>query len=185
MAQDRTRKIVVAGALSAVTILLGLTHWGFITWFSAFSFTIMAVPVIIGAVLEGPLVGLAIGLIFGLFSMLQAAIAPSAPGDTVFTNPLISILPRLLIGPVTWLVWKALKNSPIIGLILAGIAGSLTNTVLVLGMLGLFKIYPWPLIGASAVTNGLPEAAVAAVLTLIIAGITMQLQVGKKKGADL
>ena len=185
MAQDRTRKIVVAGALSAVTILLGLTHWGFITWFSAFSFTIMAVPVIIGAVLEGPLVGLGIGLIFGLFSMLQAAIAPTAPGDTVFTNPLISVVPRLCIGPVTWLVWRALQKIPALGLIAAGVAGSLTNTILVLGMLGLFKIYPWPLIGASAVTNGLPEAAVAAVLTLIVVGLTMQLKVGKRKGADL
>jgi uncharacterized membrane protein len=175
----------VAGALSAVTILLGLTHWGFITWFSAFSFTIMAVPVIIGAVLEGPLVGLGIGLIFGLFSMLQAAIAPTAPGDTVFTNPLISVVPRLCIGPVTWLVWRALQKIPVLGLIAAGIAGSLTNTVLVLGMLGLFKIYPWPLIGASAVTNGLPEAAVAAVLTLIIVGLTMQIKIGRRRGSDL
>jgi uncharacterized membrane protein len=175
----------VAGALSAVTILLGLTHWGFITWFSAFSFTIMAVPVIIGAVLEGPLVGLGIGLIFGLFSMLQAAIAPTAPGDTVFTNPLISVVPRLCIGPVTWLVWRALQKIPALGLVLAGVAGSLTNTVLVLGMLGLFKIYPWPLIGASAVTNGLPEAAVAAVLTLIVVGLTMQIKIGKRRGADL
>jgi uncharacterized membrane protein len=185
MAQERTRKIVVAGALSAVTILLGITHWGYITWFSAFSFTIMAIPVIIGAVLEGPWVGLGIGLIFGLTSMLQAAIAPTAPGDTVFTNPLISVLPRLFIGPMAWLVWKGLKKLPVIGLILAGLVGSLTNTVLVLGMLGVFQVYPWPLIGVSAVTNGLPEAAIAAVLTLIIVGITMQLQIGKKKGADL
>jgi uncharacterized membrane protein len=185
MAQERTRKIAIAGALSAVTILLGITHWGYITWFSAFSFTIMAVPVIIGAVLEGPWVGMGIGLIFGLTSMLQAAIAPTAPGDTVFTNPLISVLPRLVIGPVSWLVWNSLKKIPVVGLILSGLAGSLTNTVLVLGMLGLFKIYPWPLIGASAVTNGLPEAAIAAVLTLVIVGVTLQLQIGKKKGADL
>jgi uncharacterized membrane protein len=185
MAQDRTRKIVVAGALSAITILLGITHWGYITWFSAFSFTIMAVPVIIGAILEGPLVGLGIGMIFGLTSMLQAAIAPTAPGDVVFTNPLISVLPRLCIGPVAWLVWNALKKAPVVGLVMAGLAGSLTNTVLVLGMLGLFKIYPWLLIGTSAVTNGLPEAAVAAVLTLIIVGVTLQIQIGKKKGANL
>lgn len=185
MAQERTRKIAIAGALSAVTILLGITHWGYITWFSAFSFTIMAVPVIIGAVLEGPWVGLGIGLIFGLTSMLQARIAPTAPGDVVFTNPLISVLPRLCIGPVAWLVWNALKKVPVFGLMMAGLAGSLTNTVLVLGMLGLFKVYPWPLIGASALTNGIPEAAIAAVLTLITVGITMQIRVGNKKGADL
>jgi uncharacterized membrane protein len=185
MAQERTKKIVITGALSAVTVLLGLTHWGFIPWFGGISLTIMALPVIIGAILEGPLVGLGIGLIFGLFSLLQAAIAPNGPGDVVFTNPLISVLPRLLIGPVAWLVWVGLKKLPALGLILAGIAGSVTNTVFVLGMMGLFKLYPWPMIGAVAVANGLPEAGVTAVLTLLIVGLVLQLKIGKKRGADL
>ena len=185
LAQNRTRKIVVTGALGAVAVLLGLTHWGFIPWFAGVSLTILQVPVIIGAILEGPFVGLGIGLIFGLFSLIQAAVAPSGPGDVVFTNPLISVLPRLLIGPVSWLVWNALKKIPAVGLIASGLAGSLTNTVLVLGMMGLYKLYPWPLIGSVAVANGLPEAGVSAVITLIVVGITMQLKVGKKRGADL
>lgn len=185
MAQERTKKIVITGALSAVTVLLGLTHWGFIPWFGGISLTIMALPVIIGAILEGPLVGLGIGLIFGLFSLLQAAIAPNGPGDVVFTNPLISVLPRLLIGPAAWMVWVGLKKIPALGLILAGITGSVTNTVFVLGMMGLFKLYPWPMIGAVAVANGLPEAGVTAVLTLLIVGLVLQLKIGKKRGADL
>lgn len=185
MAQDRTRKIVITGALGAVSVLLGLTHWGFIPWFSGVSVTIMAVPVIIGAILEGPIVGAGIGLIFGLFSLLEAAIAPSGPGDVVFTNPLISVLPRLFIGPVSWLVWTGLKKIPIVGLILAGVAGSLTNTVLVLGIFGLYGIYSWLVLGGIALTNGLPEAAVSAALTLIIVGITLRIQVGKRRGADL
>lgn len=185
MAQDRTRKIVVAGALSAMAILLGLTHWGFIPWFGGISLTIMAVPVIIGAILEGPIVGLGIGLIFGLFSMLQAAIAPTGPGDVVFTNPLISVLPRLFIGPISWLVWQGLKKIPVLGLIAAGLAGSLTNTILVLGMLGLYQVYPWVALGGVAVSNGIPEAAVSSVLTLIIVGLTLQIKIGKRQGADL
>ncbi|MGB8252563.1 MAG: ECF transporter S component, partial [Anaerolineaceae bacterium] len=76
MSQDRTRKIVIAGVMAAVSILLGVTRWGFIPWFAGVSLTIMHVPVIIGAILEGPIVGLVIGLIFGLFSMIQAAVAP-------------------------------------------------------------------------------------------------------------
>jgi uncharacterized membrane protein len=185
MAQDRTRKLVITGALGAVAILLGLTHWGFIPWFAGVSLTIMHVPVIIGAILEGPLVGAGIGLIFGLFSLLQAAIAPSSPGDVVFTNPLISILPRLLIGPLSWLVWNALKKFPVPGLIASGLAGSLTNTIFVLGMLGLFQIYPWVLLGTIAVSNGLLEAALSAVITLLVVGVILQIHVGKKKGADL
>jgi uncharacterized membrane protein len=185
MAQDRTRKIVVTGALGAVAILLGLTHWGFIPWFAGISLTIMQVPVIIGAILEGPLVGVGIGLIFGLFSLLEAAVAPTGPGDVVFTNPLISVLPRLFIGPVAWLVWTALKKIPVTGLIASGLAGSLTNTILVLGMFGLYGIYSWPVLGGIVVSNGLPEAAVSAIITVIVVSITLQLKIGKKRGADL
>ena len=185
MAQDRTRKIVVTGALGAVAILLGLTHWGFIPWFAGISLTILQVPVIIGAILEGPVVGLGIGIIFGLFSLMQAAIAPSGPGDVVFTNPLISVLPRLFIGPVSWLVWNALKKIPAVGLIVAGLIGSLTNTVLVLAMFGIYGIYSWPILGGVAVTNGLPEAGVSAVITLIVVSIVKQIKIGKKRGADL
>ena len=185
MAQDRTRKIVVTGALGAVAVLLGLTHWGFIPWFAGISLTIMHVPVIIGAILEGPVVGAGIGLIFGLFSLLEAAIAPTGPGDVVFTNPLISVLPRLFIGPVAWLVWTGLKKIPVVGLITSGIVGSLTNTVLVLGMFGIYGIYSWPILGGVALSNGLPEAAVSAVITVIVVSITLQIKVGKKRGSDL
>lgn len=185
MPQDRTRKIVVTGVLGAIAILLGLTHWGFIPWFSGASLTIMAVPVIIGAVLEGPVVGLGIGLIFGLFSMLQAAIAPTGPTDVWFTNPLLSVLPRLFIGPIAWLVWRPLQKWPALGLILAGIAGSITNTVLVLGIIGLMGLLPWPVIGGVAVANGLPEAGVCAVITLLVVAAIRQIRVGKKQGADL
>ena len=77
----------------------------------------MHMPVIIGAILEGPVVGALIGLIFGVFSMIQAAVAPNGPIDAWFTNPLLSVLPRLFIGPVAWLVWRALKRWPVAGLL--------------------------------------------------------------------
>ncbi len=185
MPQDRTRKIVITGIMGAIAIFLGLTRWGFIPWFGGISLTIMTVPVIIGAVLEGPLVGLLIGLIFGVFSLIQAAVAPNFPSDTWFTNPLLSILPRLFIGPVAWLVWSALKKWPVAGLIGAGIAGSVTNTVLVLGMIGLLGYAPWAVLPPVVVANGLPEAGVAAVLVLVVVGAWMRIQVGRRQGANL
>jgi len=196
MAQDRTRKIVITAVLGAIAVLLGLTHWGFIPWFGGISLTIMHVPVIIGAILEGPLVGAGIGLIFGLFSLLQAAIAPTGVLDPLFTNPLLSILPRLFIGPVAWLVWTALKKWPVVGLIVSGIAGSLTNTVLVLGALGLFfgktplvaQTFGdnlWKALGGIATVSGLPEAGVSALNTLLVVAAYRQFTVGKKKGSDL
>jgi uncharacterized membrane protein len=185
MPQDRTRKIVVAAALGAVAVMLGLTHWGFIPWFGGVALTIMHVPVIIGAVLEGPVVGLLIGLIFGIFSMLQAAIAPTGPADVWFTDPILAVVPRLFIGPAAWIVWIALKRWPVPGLVTAGIVGSLTNTLLVLLVIGLKGLLPWPVLGGIVVSNGLPEAAVSALITTVVVAAWNAIKIGKREGADI
>ena len=185
MPQDRTRKIVVTGIMSAISIFLGLTRWGFIPWIGGVSLTIMHVPVIIGAILEGPIVGAAIGLIFGVASMIQAAVAPNGPTDVWFTNPLLSVLPRLFIGPVAWLVWRSLKRWPVVGLLSAALAGSVTNTVLVLGMLGLLGYLPWGVLPPIIIANGIPEVVLSMIIVLVVCSTWMRIQVGQKKGADL
>lgn len=183
--QHRTNKIALTGILGAIAVLLGLTRWGFIPWFGGVSLTIMHVPVIIGAILEGPLVGAGIGLIFGLFSMFQAAIAPAGPTDVWFTNPLLSVLPRLFIGPAVWLAYTSLKKYQIPAILFGAAAGSIVNTVLVLGTMGLMGYLPWALIGTIALINGLPEIGVSSLISLIVIAAIRQIRLGKKQGADL
>jgi uncharacterized membrane protein len=185
MPQDRTRKLVITGVMGAITILLGVTHWGFIPWFGGISLTIMHVPVIIAAILEGPVVGLGVGLIFGIFSMIQAAVAPTSPADVWFTNPVLAVLPRLFIGPVAYYVWKLLERIPVVGLIVAGVAGSLTNTILVLGVIGLMGLLPWAVLGGIVITNGLLEAGVSAFIVLVVVAAWRRIKVGKRQGSDL
>ena len=186
MVQDRTRKIVITGVLSAISIFLGITRLGFIPWVTGASLTIMQVPVILGAVLEGPIVGLVIGLVFGVFSLIQAAVAPTGPTDVWFTNPLLSIVPRLFIGPVAWLIFKALKQWKIPALVAAGIGGSLTNTILVLGMIGLLGFVPWGALPPIVLANGLPEAIASAIIVVAVVSIWWQIERGRKKeGSDL
>lgn len=176
-----TRKIVIAGVMGAISVFLGATHLGFIPWLAGAALTIMHVPVIIGAVLEGPAVGLAIGLIFGAFSLIQGAIAPTGPADVWFTNPLVSIVPRLLIGPIAWLAYRAVRGtSEIAALAVAGVAGSLTNTILVLGALGFLGFLPWSLIATIAVSNGLPEAVLAAMLTVAVVAAWKRVETGRE-----
>ncbi|HUX40260.1 MAG TPA: ECF transporter S component [Rectinemataceae bacterium] len=172
------RKIVIAGALGAVAIVLGATRIGFIPWVlgPGFELTVMAVPVIIGAVLEGPVVGLAVGAIFGAFSMIQ---------DTsgLFKNPLTALLPRMLVGVVAWLAYIPFaKRFPRVGAAVAGVAGSLTNTVLVLGSLALLypKAVSFDLAVKVGITNGFMEAAIAAVLTVAV--VALWLGIEKKGG---
>lgn len=185
MPQDRTRKLVITGVMGAIAVLLGVTHWGFIPWFGGISLTIMHVPVIIAAILEGPIVGLGVGLIFGIFSMIQAAVAPSSPADVWFTNPLLAVLPRLFIGPVAYFIWKLLEKIPVVGLIVAGIAGSLTNTILVLGVIGLMGLLPWAVLGGIVISNGLLEAGVSAFIVLVVVAAWRRIKVGKRQGSDL
>ena len=106
--RSKTRKLVVIGMLGGISIFLGLTPLGIIH-LPVMNLTIMHIPVIIGALLEGPLVGGAIGLIFGLLSMYQNITAPNLT-SFIFMNPIIALLPRILIGIVTYYVYTFIKN---------------------------------------------------------------------------
>jgi uncharacterized membrane protein len=96
--------------------------------------------------------------------------------DAAFTNPLISVLPRLLIGPATYGVYRLIAPSlkipsaarETVGIVISSVVGSLVNTVLVLSGLGIFGFFPWPMIGAVAVGNGPAEAVVAALISLAV-----------------
>ena len=160
------RKIVIAGALGAISVVLFLTNIGLIPWIAGASITVMHVPVIIGAVLEGPIVGSAVGLVFGVSALIKAGVAPQGPIDVFFVNPLISVLPRILVGVAAWAAYRAFrgKAGPVAAAA-AGIAGSLANSFLVLGALVLFGAIPLATALAVFAANGLIEAAAAAVLT--------------------
>lgn len=172
--------MAVAGALSAVSLVLMVTGLGLIP-LPFVSLTIMHVPVIIGAVLEGPIVGLFCGALFGVFTLIRAAVAATTEADMAFINPLISVLPRLFIGPAAYFVYTLVRGRKkeeaadvkaekkwafreTLASAAAGVAGSLTNTVLVLGALAVSKIIPWMVLITIAATNGLFEAAFAGIL---------------------
>ena len=105
-----SRQIAVIGMLSAISIVLGLSGFGFIPLPTAKA-TIMHIPVVIGSILEGPLVGAMIGLLFGLFSIVQNLTAPNIL-SFAFINPLVSVLPRVLIGITVYYTYKLLSGRP-------------------------------------------------------------------------
>ena len=130
-----TRQITMIGMLSAISIFLGLTGLGFIP-IHPIKATIMHVPVIIGGIIEGPIVGALVGLVFGLFSMYQAFTAPM-PTSFIFWNPIIALLPRILIGIVSYYSYKFVKskfNNESLSISIAAILGTLTNTIGVMGL---------------------------------------------------
>ncbi len=60
------------------------------------SLTTVHLPVIIGAFLLGPIFGSLLGLAFGLGSLIMAFLTGSY--NLPFTNPLLSVVPRVLLG---------------------------------------------------------------------------------------
>jgi len=154
------RKIAITGILSALSIALSYTPLGFMLIPGLqVQITFMHIPVIIGAILEGPITGAFIGMIFGLFSLYTATITP-LPIAFAFLNPLVSVLPRILIGVVAHYVYKGLSNvfrerRKAVSIGISAALGTITNTVGVLGMI--YVLYARRYIGAMIEMLNLPE----------------------------
>lgn len=135
------RQMTMIGMLSAVSIFLGLTGLGFIP-IPPVKATIMHIPVIIGAIVEGPVVGSLVGLVFGLFSMYQNFTAPG-PTSFIFWNPIIALVPRVLIGITAYYIYAFLKNkikNKSISIGTAAICATLVNTIGVLSLTYIFYL---------------------------------------------
>ena len=176
------RRIVVTGMLAALIAVLMLTGVGLIPIGPLVEITFLCLPVLIGVMAEGLGVGLTLGLAFGAISFIQAFSSPSILAP-YFMNPLVSVLPRVLIPVTTWLTVNGLSKllskggaGRVLAHGAAAFVGSLTNTVLVLGMVyvlirlgvvveGLDAGAAGALLLGVALSNGLPEAAAMLVVT--------------------
>lgn len=174
------RKIVIAGVLGSIAILLGVTQLGFIPVpTAAGTVTIVHIPVIVGAILEGWGVGTAIGLIFGVTSLLESTIP-------LFKDPLVAIVPRLFIGLFAYLIYAALKrNNEYIAIGAAGFIGSITNTVLVLTAAVLRNYLSVEVAVSVGLTNGIPEAIVSVIITIAVVAGWKKLTPNRKQKAKL
>jgi uncharacterized membrane protein len=168
------RSIVITGILAAISILLGITRIGYIPVPNlSGEATIMHVPVIIGAILEGPVVGTLVGAIFGITSMLQG-------GGTIFADPLVSVVPRLFIGVAAYYTYAALRGyNEYTAIIVGSIAGTLTNTVLVVGMLILRGYLPVAAV-PTLIPQVIAEVVIAAVITVAVVTAWKNIDGGRK-----
>jgi len=156
-----TRTIAVSGVLGAITIMLSVTGLGMIPMPSlAGRATIMHVPVILGAILEGPVVGAFTGFIFGLYSFMT-------PVGAIPADPIVRILPRILIGVTAYYTYVLCRRSAF-GAVMAAIVGTLTNTIGYLGLATLIGYLPWAASLTVMVTQMPFELVLASVLILAL-----------------
>ena len=110
-----TKFMVELAMMIAIIIVMSLTPLGYIK-LPGLTITFLTVPVAVGAIILGPIGGLVCGATFGLTSLYQAISGGSAftamlfsinPAGTIF----LTLVPRILEGWLTALIFKALHNN--------------------------------------------------------------------------
>ncbi len=192
----QTKNIVLLSLFTAIIILLAFTPIGIID-LPIMKITILHIPVIIASLLLGPKKGAFLGLIFGISSLIKNTLAPNLssfvftpfvplPGTNYgsFLSLIVCFVPRILTGIVPWFVYnflqkivsKNITTSKSIKIAVSAIAGSFTNTLLVMGLIGILFAKSYSIaqgipsdtllkfISGIIVVNGIPEAIASAIL---------------------
>ena len=189
------RYMATLAMLCGVLLVMGITGIGFIP-LPIIKATVMHIPVILGAILLGPVAGAVLGGVFGLCSiwantttpgLLSFAFSPfmtteGLPG--VLKSLWIALCCRILFGFLTGLLWKLLKKCKLndyIALPVTSAVATIAHTLLVMGSIYLLLAQQYAqaknvalsgvfaLIMGTVTASGIPEAIAAAVLVTIIA----------------
>lgn len=195
-----TRWKVTVALMMAIIILLANTPLGMIQ-LPIVKATTVHIPVILGAIVLGPMAGAILGATFGVCSLISNTMAPTllsfAFSPFLSTTGLagcvkaiwIAVGCRIMIGVVAgwiWILFKKINLNSFVGLGLTGFIGSMTNTVFVMGSIYLLfaKQYAearevavtavFGLIMGTVTASGIPEAIAAAILVLAIGKVLLK-----------
>ncbi|MBR5485955.1 MAG: ECF transporter S component [Oscillospiraceae bacterium] len=188
------RWLVSVALMAAIIVLLANTPLGMIQ-LPVIKATTVHIPVILGAILFGPAAGGILGGVFGICSMISNTAAPtllsfafspflSTTGAVGAVKAVWTALGcRISIGVVSgylWLLLQKIRVNNSLALPIIGFAGSMTNTVLVMGSIYLLFAQQYAqakqveleavfgLIMATVAASGIPEALAAAVLVGVV-----------------
>lgn len=146
-------KMTLTAMFCALVIALTFIPFtGYITY-GLLSITTLHVVVILGAVLLGPARGTVLGGVWGVTCLIYAFMNGTADA-VIFTDPRISVIPRILVGLAAgWYyvgfkklferirfssVFKRIKMDEILAAGCTALCGTLTNTALVLTAITIF-----------------------------------------------
>ncbi len=204
-----TRWSVTVALMMAVVILLANTPLGMIQ-LPIIKATTVHIPVIIGAIVLGPMAGAILGTTFGVCSLISNTMAPtllsfafspfmSTTGIPGALKALwISIGCRMLLGIAAgwfWVLLRKLSVNQNIGLVLTGFLASMFHTIVVMGSIFVLLAGQYAsardvaenmvfgLIMGTVFGSGVPEAIAAAILVFAIGKVLLKVfgAMGKQK----
>ena len=195
-----TSWMVSVALMAAIIIVLANTTLGMIQ-LPIIKATTVHIPVIIGAILFGPLAGAILGGVFGICSLVSNTMAPTLLSFAfspflasnlagVLKALWISVGCRILIGVAAgwiWILFRKIKLNTYVALAITGFAGSMVNTIMVMGSIYFLLAQQYAeakevavtavfgLIMGTVTASGIPEALAAAVLVAVIGKVLMRL----------
>ena len=199
------RMVLTAFFLGILVLFASVPFLGFIP-LGPINATTLHIPVIIASIILGPKIGAFMGGCFGLISMIRSTIiitplsfvfspfvAPlGSTGSGSWKALLIAFIPRILIGIIPYYVYIGCqqlftKKKKTFSLFLAGLLGSITNTILVMNMIyflfqkdyaeimGKARNAVYGAILTVIFTQGVPEALVGGIAASAVCTILFKL----------
>ena len=130
-----TKTLVIYALLTAIIVIMSFTPLGYFRT-GTIEITLLTIPVIIGAIILGPVAGAFMGGIFGITSFIQCfGLSPFGTMllgiNPVFTF-IVCFFPRVLMGWLCGVIFKTLKgkSADFVSFSVASLSGALLNTVL-------------------------------------------------------
>lgn len=190
---NKVHQITRMAILVAIIFLLAFTPLGYLT-IGPIAATTIQMPVIVGAVMMGPVSGAVLGFFFGLSAIIKVLTMPGAdPFATLALahSPLAYLVvclgARILMGWLSGLLAELLRKAPAlrgklsaVSYAITGFVGSALNTVFYLGLLWglcaevISSFYGVDLSGVGALVTGtayaagIPEAIVSCIVVAAV-----------------
>ncbi len=136
-------KLTLTSILIALIFVMSFTPLGYLN-IGVVSITFISIPVVIGAILEGPAIGMLLGAVFGITSFIQALKGDPFGSALLSINPwftaILCLVPRALMGFLSGLIFKAISNKTTskVSYITASFSSGFLNTIFFVGLLLLF-----------------------------------------------
>ena len=133
-----TRNLVQLALLTAIIVVMAFTPVGYLRT-PVVEVTFLTVPVIIGAIIIGPLAGAFLGGVFGCTSFIQCFGMSTFGGTLLAIDPLFTFLlcfiPRVLMGFLCGIFFNAIyradkSSSKLVAFSFSSLSGALLNTIL-------------------------------------------------------
>ena len=141
MKKEKIRQLSITAILIAIIVVMAFTPVGYLK-IGLLSITFLCVPIIIGAVMNGPAVGAMLGFVFGLTSFIQCfgmdafgvALMQISPVKTA----VMCIIPRTLMGFLCGVIYKGISATKLpkpVQYAVGTLSAPLLNTILFMSAL--------------------------------------------------